>query len=156
MKISILLLIFYISCTLVSAQSIDKTFNKASELFNAKQYVESLKKFTEIVDAGFAEHVTYFRRGYCYYYLGEYKKALRDIEQAYNLAPLDHQYFYLKAQSYDKLKNTELAEHYLDLAIKFEPNKLYYYKYRSAFELEKGNYKKAKYDFNILIAFFQS
>ncbi|TLX74985.1 tetratricopeptide repeat protein [Labilibacter sediminis] len=127
------------------------TYNKASELFNEKKYAEAEQLFSEIIEQGTEEHNTYFRRSYCYYYLGQYNKSLTDIERAFELAPKDHRYFYLKAQSYDKLKNTDMANYYLDMAILFEPGKLYYYKYRSAFLLETGDYKKAEYDFNVLI-----
>ncbi|WP_068471738.1 tetratricopeptide repeat protein [Saccharicrinis aurantiacus] len=149
----VLLPITVFSQTQVKRKStfIAELYDEASDDFNNKNYEEALVKFTKVIDESIPEHSAYFRRGYCYYYLGEYEKAIYDTERAFELVPKDHRYFYLKAQSYDKLKQIDICQYYLNLAIAFKPNKLYYYKYRSALNLELGNYKKAEFDFDVLI-----
>ena len=98
-----------------------------------------------------ADFYVYFRRSYAHYYLGEYKKAMADLEKAFDLEPRDHRYFQMKGQYYDKMKQIGLAEYYLDMAIRFQPERVYYYSCRAAFRLEVGQYREALDDFNVLI-----
>lgn len=126
-------------------------YDKGMNLYKKGDYKGAIGFFDQAIEINDANFHVYFRRSYANYYLGEYRKALADIEKAFDLEPIDHRYFYLKGQYYDKLKQYDLAEYYLDMAIRFQPERFYYYNDRAAFRLEMGKYREALEDFNVLI-----
>ncbi len=133
------------------AQETVRLYNTAVSLYEQKKYAASLQALDQLIEKGEFEFSAYFKRSYCHYNLGAYEKAIIDIEKAYEFAPKDNRYFYFKGQTYDKLKKMSLASYYLDMAVKFQPKKLYYYKYRAAFNLDRGKYAKAEHDYTVLI-----
>ncbi len=68
------------STTDISTENGDTIFNKADELFNAKNYLEAVVYFEELAKKGNVEAQAY--AGECYYHLEDYEKAVELYQKA--------------------------------------------------------------------------
>ena len=55
--------------------------NLGVQLFNEKEYEKSIKKFSEAIDLKSEESLHFNLRGWAYYYLQQYDKALEDAHK---------------------------------------------------------------------------
>lgn len=129
----------------------NEDFELAKMLYDSQKYDEAIDKLSDIIDKDPDYYHAYYKRAYSYYHLKQYEFALKDIELMYDIVVKDHKYYYFKGMIYDKMGRTASARFFLQLAINSQPHKYYYYKYRAAFYLEKGEYKKAINDYNVVI-----
>ena len=60
----------------------ENQYASAIRKIREKNYTASSIELTQLIDAGYAESEAYTKRGISYYYLGEYKKALDDFNEA--------------------------------------------------------------------------
>ncbi|MCK4664185.1 MAG: TonB family protein [Bacteroidales bacterium] len=136
----------------IKGQSIEVIYIKGLNLYNEGKYELAIEKFDEVISIDPKCSSAYFKRSYCYYNRKNYNQALKDIEKAYDGYMLDNRYFFMKTQFHDKLKHYNLAQYYLDMAINFEREKIYYYKYRGGLKMELQKYKSAINDYNYILS----
>ena len=149
-------LLLYLSISLLASTSFSQQqltpYTVGMIWYDKGEYSKAIPFFDRAIEMNPEDNTAYFRRCYSFYYLGNYQNALQDLENTFDLEMIDNRYFFMKGQFYDKLKQSSLAAYYLDLAIASEPERLYYYTYRSAFNMEMGNYGKALRDYDVIIA----
>ncbi|WP_372368242.1 hypothetical protein [Candidatus Uabimicrobium sp. HlEnr_7] len=87
-------------------------------LIQQQKYKEALTRFDIIANTNF-EHVpiVYFFRGQALYELGEYKRAIHDFSKYYDIIATSHYTLFLRAKSYLKIGEKQLATEDLEQAI---------------------------------------
>lgn len=139
-------------CTLNSyAQSVDKKFEKAVELYKQNKYVDAQNALTEIIDANPRYEKAFYQRAQVFIYFKDYTKAENDLVKVIEInktfvteAQADLGSIYLTQKKYQ-----ETADLYSKVIVK-SPDLIeaYYRRGVSYYELE--DYAKACADFDMV------
>jgi tetratricopeptide (TPR) repeat protein len=106
-----------------------KTYDEGVAQFKAKEYTTVIESFSRLINDGEKnkkiEEDLYFFRGQSYFYTGDYKKSIDDLDKALNLNHYNKGLLYwYKARCYDKLaKQDDAARNYQSALKEAERNK---------------------------------
>ncbi len=86
MSIKITFICFLVSLVLPSCKKTNgQLFDDAYELTKKNKYDKAIKLYNKLLERNDKLQLAYYNRGYCYYSMKEYKKALEDFNQIINL-----------------------------------------------------------------------
>lgn len=124
MKNTLILLLFICFVNNLLAQK-ESTFERAEAAYKMSRYKEAKELYTTLLMEGDDEwnYFIYYRRGYCYYYLGKLEEAENDAKKALgtnsknkNYKEVKGQSFWLMASIYSERGNHEKSVEYLAYA----------------------------------------
>lgn len=114
-------------------------------------YREAIKYYTKVnekkVDSGILEVIAT-----CYFYLGDYSYALKQVDKAIDLKPADEDLYLLKGNIYNELGNRPAAIAQLDKYLEMVPDSFFGYYRRGWFRDGQGDRKGAIDDYSVSIA----
>lgn len=151
MKQYVICLTLLVIALSLKAQYFEDVYEEGNQFYKQKRYREAILNYEQALDSNAIYFNALLKKSYAHYNLDEFQLALETIEKGFDFELLDNRYFYMKAQFYDKLKTPSLAMHYINMAIRFQNDKLIYYNFRADLNLELGNYKEAIADYDYLL-----
>ena len=77
----------------------NELMDKAQEAADAENYDEALNLYTKAIDCSLEISLSFFKRGEVYFYRGEYKNSLIDLDKAISLDRDDPIYYFYRAFS---------------------------------------------------------
>lgn len=115
-----------------------------------------MQAYDDMIRENYKDYETYFRRANTYYNMGDYLKALSDLDSAVKYAPdSDTETLYaiyaLRAECYMNLKRYALALTEADQALKLDALSTPMLQLRAGIEYELGKFAEAKTDYNRLL-----
>lgn len=115
-----------------------------------------MQAYEEMLRENYKDYETLFRRANSYYNMGDYLKALDDLDSAVKYAPesdTDTRYaiYALRSECYRELKRYSQALPEADEALKLDPTSTQMLKLRGDLEFDLGMYTEAKADYNKLL-----
>lgn len=112
-----------ISASLNAQENYRIIYNSAIELTNSGNYVEAIKTYSRAIDENVLFHEAFFSRGYTYYLLNQYTKAINDFDIAIEIKPVAL-YYFQRGMAYEKLEKDFVAIQNYNEAIRLDTNYL--------------------------------
>jgi tetratricopeptide (TPR) repeat protein len=108
-------------------------FDYGCDQMSRKGYREAIGTFTEVLSANPEDSNALFRRGQCFYYLQDPKRAVEDFSRSIELRDGNYQIFLWRGSAYAKLDNDRSAIVDYEHAMQLAPNLI------AAFKDQKTN-----------------
>jgi len=86
-KITVLFTIILLAAFHASGQSSEQLAQQAAKAYNTKQYTESIKIYTKIIEGGYESYALYYNLGNAYFRNNENTEAIYCYEKSLKLAP---------------------------------------------------------------------
>ncbi|WP_448519506.1 tetratricopeptide repeat protein [Rhodoflexus sp.] len=98
----------YLLATIATAQS-NKNLSKGNNAYEAKQYENAVKYYTNYLKTNQGAVFILFRRGECLLHLGRNNEAISDLTEVIRLQPRHQQASYMRGIAYQRLNNLAAA-----------------------------------------------
>jgi tetratricopeptide (TPR) repeat protein len=149
-------LVIIFSTHFVFAQGIDKALEaQADTLVEHQEYDKAVGIYSKIIAKSKTEktHRIQYKRAVCYYYLGEFQKAVDDVTQFIPEYPQSHQAYILRALAYRQLGDLDNQLKDIEKATELQAGNTQLIKWRGSLYIEKGEFAKGKDDLLLAKAF---
>lgn len=148
------LLFFLFACTFGSAFGQEPKWKKweveGDTLMNRQEYVGAIKLFSKVIKSSKlkdkAAYPSVYKRAVCYYTIGRFEDALKDVDSFLVEYPSLFQAHILKAFIYRETDDADKQLASLNEALSLQPGEPGLIKWRSGLYLDIGEYKKVKDD----------
>jgi tetratricopeptide (TPR) repeat protein len=87
MNITVLFAMILLAAFQAKGQSPDQLASQAAKAYNSRQYSESIKLYTKIIDGGYESYALYYNLGNAYFRNNDNTEAILFYEKALKLAP---------------------------------------------------------------------
>lgn len=149
-------LVILFSTHIAFAQGIDKELEaQADTLVEHQEYDKAVGMYSKIIAKSKTEktHRIQYKRAVCYYYLGEFQKAVDDVTHFIPEYPQSHQAYILRALAYRQLGDLDNQLKDIEKATELQAGNTQLIKWRGSLYIEKGEYVKGKDDLLLAKAF---
>ncbi len=116
----------------------------ADKLLSQEDFTAAIKIYDQLISKVTNEAKFYARRGFAYFQLRDWGKAIQNFSNAIDLKKEVPSTYFLRARAYEETGNLKEALSDYDLGIKFDPGKIDVYVNKGLIQEYLGKYEEAK------------